>query len=91
MQTLQRFYALIQPHKGGWRPVLDQMDTSSLNRVKTKLSQELISIFLGCIGIYSLLFGVGYLLYSEILLAVCFCGVGIVALGYILLLLSKQD
>ncbi|NNE26290.1 MAG: Na+:solute symporter [Saprospiraceae bacterium] len=65
--TLKSFYTLIQPHKAGWKPVVDEIDEALLYQPQTKISQELIAIFLGCIGIYSLLFGVGYLLYGDMI------------------------
>ena len=68
-KVLSQFYALIQPHRLGWKPIVSQMDTSGFAHPTTRISQELISIFMGCIGIYCLLFGVGYLLYGEMLMA----------------------
>ncbi len=69
MGTLKSFYKLIQPHSGGWQPVLSEFsnsETQELTVRKTNLSAEIMMVFLACVLVYSALFGTGYLLYGQI-------------------------
>ncbi len=66
--TLKSFYQLIQPHGGGWQPVLSSMSTeekAELTEKRTNLSSEIAMVFLACILVYAALFGTGYLLYGQ--------------------------
>lgn len=67
--VLINFYKLIRPHGMGWKPiikagsskgVIDHKDTST-----GRLSTEILMMFIGCIGVYALLFGMGYILYGQ--------------------------
>ncbi len=73
--TLKKFYNLIRPHNYGWKPVIKNLSDSELE-ITTKghsLSTEILLLFLGCVLVYSALFGTGYLLYGKMLLGMsCF-------------------
>lgn len=79
-KTLVNFYTHIRPHRIGWNAILKDVDLSQLPQSKSKLSQEILMMFVGSVMIYSALFGVGYLLYGNYiafagLLIVCIiCG-----------------
>ena len=70
-QKLISFYKLIRPHGFGWQPVIKGGIESGLltgeDRPAGKLSTEILMMFLGCVMIYSLLFGTGFFIYSEVL------------------------
>lgn len=65
----------------GWKPVLQAGEMQGLldvNDQKTgRLSSEILMMFLGCTGVYSLLFGMGFVLYGQSLNAVISLGVAI--------------
>ncbi|MFQ5704441.1 MAG: sodium:solute symporter family protein [Gemmatimonadales bacterium] len=61
-QTLQSFYDKIKPMGRGWKRVVR---TDAADRDST-LSASLLSWFLGCVVVYSALFGTGYLLYGKL-------------------------
>jgi len=65
INTLKKFYAKIQPSGSGWQPVISLMDKSELSLKKTRLSQEILMMFLGCILIYAAMFSIGHLLYGN--------------------------
>lgn len=69
-KVLIQFYRTIRPHSMGWKPVISQGiadGTITTQHTKTgKLSTEILMMFLGCIGIYALLFGTGYLIYGQV-------------------------
>lgn len=68
-KVLIQFYKTIRPHGMGWKPVISQgIANGSITQEHTKtgkLSTEVLMMFLGCIGIYSLLFGTGYIIYGQ--------------------------
>jgi len=71
-ETLKSFYALIRPHGIGWQKVLNDNPTlkeATENTSDTRLSQEILLMFLGIVMIYCALFCIGNFLYGEILMA----------------------
>jgi len=72
IKTLKKFYQTIQPHDLGWKPILNQIDAQDTIAKPTRLSQEILMMFLGSLMIYALLFGTGYVLYGNMLgLSIC--------------------
>jgi len=72
---LKSFYQKIQPHKAGWQPIAQSIQEDGLDLPLTKdqkFTTELLMLFLGCVMIYCLLFGIGYLIYGNTMLgSVC--------------------
>lgn len=68
-KVMLNFYKTIKPHHYGWMPVINQgLADGSLTKISNatgKLSSELLLMFLGCCGVYGLLFGIGFFLYGE--------------------------
>lgn len=70
---LKSFYQTIQPHSLGWKPVIHSMspdEKESLSIGGISLSAEILMMFLGCLGVYALLFGMGYLIYGNLSAAI---------------------
>jgi len=67
MKTLKQFVQLIRPHQSGWQPVIQSLHTEGIRVSDTKgqLVSGIIMMLAGSIGVYSLLFGMGYLLYGQ--------------------------
>ncbi|MEY3422359.1 MAG: Sodium/glucose cotransporter, partial [Bacteroidota bacterium] len=69
VNTLINFYKTIRPHAMGWKPVIDSgMATGIITNEHTKtgrFSSEILMMVLGCLGVYALLFGMGYLIYGQ--------------------------
>ena len=60
--TLQRFYDKIRPLGRGWRRVVDA--EAGRDRAGT-VTAALLAWFLGCVTVYGVLFGTGYVLYGR--------------------------
>ncbi len=60
--TLQRYYDRIRPLGKGWRRVVD---TGRRHQRDDSITVALLAWFLGCVLVYSVLFGTGYALYGE--------------------------
>ncbi len=71
MATLKSFYKLIRPYSKGWQLVIKEMDASELKTElglkKNSLATEILMMFVACIMVYSILFGIGALIYSEMI------------------------
>ncbi len=77
--VLLRFYTLIRPHAGGWKPVaklaLQQGSLSNAEVTTGQLPRQLACMIAGCFMVYGLLFSVGYMLYGQWLYALVSIGV----------------
>ncbi|MBT8228756.1 MAG: Na+:solute symporter, partial [Bacteroidia bacterium] len=80
--TLKNFYLMIQPHDYGWKPVVADFsdhETAQLTRQDQSLAIEILLIFFSCLLVYCSLFGIGYLLYGEMMLAVISISLAIIS------------
>lgn len=79
--TLVKFYKLVHPGGKGWKHVIEDIrrEDPSAESINTKsyIAEGILGMFIGCIGVYSLLFSIGYWLYSQYLLAAFFTIVAI--------------
>ena len=71
--TFQAFYDKIRPFNFGWRGAVET------GPVEGSFSAAMMSWFLGCVVVYSALFGTGYFLYGRPLLGSLFMMVVVVA------------
>lgn len=66
--VLIKFYKLIRPHSIGWKPIIAEGKKQGIihdsDITQGALPSELLMMFLGCIAVYALLFGTGYLIYG---------------------------
>lgn len=71
--TLISFFKQIRPHAGGWKPVVERgMREGTLDQgdmTESKLSLQILAMFLGCVTVYGALFGFGYFLYGNMMAA----------------------
>lgn len=73
-ETLLRFFRLIQPAPGGWKPVIEkgiasgELSTSEI--VPGKLPNQILGMFLGCVIVYAALFATGYWIYGNTIPAI---------------------
>jgi Na+/proline symporter len=81
-ELLKEFYARVRPAGPGWRPVRELVDQSEA-RPTESLAEQFVNWVLGCVLIYTSLFGIGYLVFKEwawgigLTLAAVACGVAI--------------
>ena len=79
--TLQRFYDRIRPFDRGWRAAVEtrgEAEGAGADAGGT-ISAGLLAWALGCLAVYSALFGTGYLLYGRVALGGLFIGLTAVA------------
>jgi Na+/proline symporter len=74
-ETLLKFIRLIKPGGPGWRRLLEVakkegQDVSGLVKEKWDVPGNLITVLLGCLAVYSILFSVGCWIYSSYTFAV---------------------
>lgn len=69
MEVLTRFYTLIRPQGPGWKAVQTHVGPLQDDHSLDNIPSALLNIFVGCISVYALLFGIGYALYDSYALA----------------------
>tara|TARA_B100000575_G_scaffold223629_1_gene184092 strand:- start:10889 stop:12658 length:1770 start_codon:yes stop_codon:yes gene_type:complete len=91
--TLQNFYKKIQPGGPGWKKIIEISESKGIKitgkKEKWDVPTGILCMLFGSISIYSILFAIGYILYSKILLASIFISIAIISL-YILFRLWKR-
>ena len=69
METLQNFYKKIQPGGPGWKKVIEESESKGITisgkKEKWDVPSGILCMFFGSISVYSILFGIGYILYSQ--------------------------
>ena len=86
-EVLRDFYKKIQPGGKGWKKVVDQAKEDGIDLIGKKEAWDvptgILCMVLGCFFIYSILFSIGYLLYSEYTFAIILLTVSIVSLFFL--------
>ncbi len=72
METLKQFVKQIRPHQRGWQPIVRQLEIEgvSIESHPSRLYAGIIMMLAGSIGVYSLLFGTGFILYGQYISAI---------------------
>lgn len=83
IETLVAFYRRVQPEGPGWHRIAAEAGMTPAN-TNGGLAVQFANWFLGCLLIYAFLFGVGYVIFGEIVKGVCFLLGGAVASAAIL-------
>jgi Na+/proline symporter len=77
LDKLVSFYRKVQPEGPGWKRVASQAGLPRRN-VSGGLAVQFANWFLGCVLIYAFLFGIGYLVFGEMLKAGGFLLAGVI-------------
>ena len=76
IETLQNFYRKIQPGGPGWKKVVNESAEKGIiisgKKEKWDVPSGILCMVFGSISVYSILFGIGYILYSKITLGLVF-------------------
>ena len=88
METLVTFYRRVQPEGPGWKRVAKHAGLPS-SKASGGLAIQFVNWFLGCVLIYACLFGIGYVIFGEMLKALVYLVVGLIAGALILRNLSR--
>ena len=88
IETLQNFYKKIQPGGPGWQKIVNESAENGIiitgKKEKWDVPSGILCMVFGSISVYSILFGIGYILYSKITLGLVFMVIS--ALSVILLM-----
>ncbi|MDA9276226.1 Na+:solute symporter [Flavobacteriaceae bacterium] len=83
METLQNFYKKIQPGGPGWKKVIEASEAKGINitgkKEKWDVPSGILCMLFGSISVYSILFGIGYLLYSKTTTGIIFMLISVVS------------
>ena len=83
METLQNFYKKIQPGGPGWKKVIEESELQGINIVGTKekwdVPSGILCMLFGSISVYSILFGIGYILYSQTTTGIMFMIISVIS------------
>jgi Na+/proline symporter len=93
METLQNFYKKIQPGGPGWKKVVQISEENGINISGTKekwdVPNGILCMVFGSSSVYSILFGIGYLLYGQYNLGFSFLAFSLLSL-YLLMKFWKK-
>lgn len=79
-EVLRKFYLQVRPHNVGWKGWLRKTGTKDATRENSSsLGFDLTAMLLGCTMVYGYLFGLGYWIYGDVLMAMIFLGVGVLS------------
>ncbi|MBK7409260.1 MAG: Na+:solute symporter [Saprospirales bacterium] len=68
MERLADFVSHIRPHAAGWKPVIQWASEGGkplATYTASRISSELLLVFIGCITVYAALFATGYWIYGN--------------------------
>ena len=86
-EVLRNFYKKIQPGGRGWKKVVDEAKDEGIALKGKKESWDvptgILCMILGCFFVYSILFSIGYFLYSEYIFAIILLTVSIISLIFL--------
>ena len=67
---LMEFYKKIKPYGVGWNGFISKLDIKRINDKGDSAMRDLFLVFLGVLMVYFGLFGIGYILYNQMVIAV---------------------
>ena len=86
-EVLRDFYKKIQPGGRGWKKVVDQAKDEGIDLKGKKEAWDvptgILCMILGCFFVYSILFSIGYFLYSEYIFATILLTVSFISLIFL--------
>ncbi len=88
MHTLQNFYKKIQPGGHGWKKIVKESKDNGIiisgKKEKWDVPSGILCMVFGSLSVYSVLFGVGYILYSKTTLGLVFLIISIVSVVFLM-------
>jgi Na+/proline symporter len=81
--TLENFYAKIHPGGPGWAPVADNLPAGVVVHPDSNLTLRIGAVFIGAIGIYSVLFATGFYLYGNLTATLISSVVAVFGIGFL--------
>jgi hypothetical protein len=88
--VLERFCRELRPQGPGWSAVKKHMPEPDAEEDSDNIPRAMLNVFVGCLSVYALLFGVGYALYSQLIPAVVLLLIGSAGTGFLVNGLRKS-
>ena len=83
IETLQNFYKKIQPGGPGWKKVIEESESKGITitgkKEKWDVPSGILCMLFGSISVYSILFGIGYILYSQTTTGIIFLVISVLS------------
>jgi Na+/proline symporter len=83
METLQNFYKKIQPGGPGWKKIIEESESKGITitgkKEKWDVPSGILCMLFGSISVYSILFGIGYILYSQTTTGIIFLAISVLS------------
>ena len=83
MAVLEKFCRELRPQGPGWSAVRKRVPVSDDGEAGDNIPLALLNVFVGCLSVYALLFGVGYVLYGHYVPAVILLVIGSAGIGFL--------
>jgi len=83
MAVLEKFCRELRPQGPGWSAVRKRVPASDDGETGDNIPLALLNVFVGCLSVYALLFGVGYVLYGHYVPAVILLVIGSAGIGFL--------
>ncbi len=89
IEVLESFYRKVQPGGPGWKKLLDILEQQGRGIKAEKARQwdvptGMLGMFLGCTGIYSALFAIGYWIYGDMGLGILLTVLSLLSFGLLI-------
>jgi len=81
--VLENFCRELRPQGPGWSAVRKHIPESADGETGDNIPQALLNVFVGCVAVYAMLFGVGYVLYGHYVPAVILLLIGSIGVGFL--------
>ena len=81
--VLEKFCRELRPQGPGWSAIRKHIPVADDDQPGDNVPQALLNVFVGCVAVYAVLFGVGYVLYGYYLLGLLLLLIGLIGLGFL--------
>ena len=81
--VLEKFCRELRPQGPGWSAVRKHAPAADDREPGDNIPQALLNVFVGCVSIYAVLFGVGYVLYSHYVPGLALLLIGSIGIGFL--------
>ncbi len=95
-QVLRSFYKLTKPGGPGWKKVVEDAKADGEpcddgQGATWQMPKQILLVFIGCLAIYSSLFGIGGFVYGNMMQGIIFLVVAVLSTASLFKILSKLD
>jgi Na+/proline symporter len=81
--VLEKFCRELRPQGPGWSAVRKHAPAPDDGETSDNIPKALLNVFVGCVAVYAVLFGVGYVLYSHYVPGLVLLLIGSIGIGFL--------